>query len=310
MRMIRTQDPDFTLYEGDALQVLRGLEDGSVDMCCTSPPYWGLRNYGHHAQLGLEDTPNEYVANMVCVFRQVRRVLRDDGTLWLNLGDSYLAKNLVGIPWRVAFALQQDGWFLRSDIIWSKPNPMPESVTDRPTKSHEYVFLLSKSSRYCFDVNAVREPHSDRALRDVGRTVVAEHVTAKHHSDLGDMHARYGTDVYRATLAKNGGVAGHPDGRNIRSVWEIATQSYSEAHFATFPPELVRRCILAGCPEGGTVLDPFGGAGTTALVARNLGRHSILIELNADYCALASERLQQQSLLALSPIKEKVASGC
>lgn len=308
MSSIHTQDADFTLHKGDCLDVLRGMPDASVDCCVTSPPYWGLRDYGVEGQLGLEATPDEYVARMVDVFREVRRVLVDSGTCWLNLGDSYnsaasnqrneliggwdagmgrastvdkslKAKDLIGVPWRVAFALQADGWWLRSDIIWSKPNPMPESVTDRPTKAHEYVFLLTKSARYFFDQEAVREPHSP----DGRRKTIHDHRTDDSHENYDNVG--------------NGNERWPNGGRNVRSVWEIATQPYAEAHFATFPQELPRRCIAAGCPKDGTVLDPFMGSGTTALVARNLGRRSVGIELNADYCDLAARRLGQQSLL-------------
>jgi len=329
------EDSDFTLWNGDALDVLRGLPEGSVNCAVTSPPYWGLRDYGHDGQLGLESTPDEYVASLVAVFAEVRRVLTDDGTLWLNLGDSYAGhnasgfragnevknggvsnkngvgyvdghkpKDLVGIPWRVAFALQGDGWYLRSDIIWAKPNPMPESVTDRPTKAHEYVFLLSKQPRYWFDQEAVRES-AVGPDRGPGMT---RGVNGPHALQAGlDRRARRTALVPNQT--KNGvgtqglgsetfGHYSQDGGRNVRSVWEIATQPYSEGHFAVFPEELARRCILAGCPEGGTVLDPFGGSGTTALVARRHGRSSVLIELNPEYCALAARRLSQLSLLA------------
>jgi len=275
-----------------------------------------------------------YVCEMVAVFREVRRVLREDGVLFLNLGDSYYhaipsgpqgktgdrairtftaagaggqrvqaqcttgggwsqslkPKDLVGIPWRVAFALQADGWYLRQDIIWHKPNPMPESVTDRCTKSHEYLFLLTKSARYYYDADAVREPHSDRALRDVGKNLPARTKAAKHHADKNDMHGRYGADTYAETLERNGGVAGHPNGRNRRSVWTIATKPYSGAHFATFPPALILPCIMAGCPAGGTVLDPFGGSGTTGVVASGNGRRAVLVELNPEYAKLAQDR--------------------
>ncbi len=442
-------DPDFELHVGDVREVLASLPAGSVDCCVTSPPYWGLRDYGTgswaggdpdcdhmqkvggtgastlgaasggndmsdaarerattrsyvayagvcgkcgaartDSQIGLEATPELFVAEIVSVFREVRRVLADHGTLWLNLGDSYVAgasgnsapfrngkayngnsrgisvdalkpKDLVGIPWRVAFALQADGWYLRSDIIWAKPNPMPESVTDRPTKSHEYVFLLSKQPRYFFDQEAVREPHSP----DGRMKVIHDHAVNGSHENYANM----GTAQERWP---NGG-------RNIRSVWEIATQPYPEAHFATFPEALPERCIKAGCPERvcgtcgkaserivergelvagpsarnhknaytwsrpdarteldasdmstaralgghipghayenettgwsdcghdnwrtGTVLDPFMGSGTTALVARRLGRKSIGVELNPEYAQLCARRLQQLSLLA------------
>lgn len=294
---------------GDVRERLADLPDESVHCVVTSPPYWGLRDYGVAGQIGLEATPTEYVETMVGVFREVRRVLRSDGTLWMNLGDSYAAttkgsgghnekqdsnvgswmadrkwripegikpKDLVGIPWRVAFALQADGWWLRQDIIWSKPNPMPESVTDRCTKAHEYLFLLSKSERYHFDAATIAEPSAypgdNRALRTDTRK------------------------AYVPLCADNGSRArtGNPTGenRNRRSVWTVATQPYSEAHFATFPPALIEPCILAGCPEGGTVIDPFGGAGTTGLVADRLRRNAILIELNPDYAAMARRRIE------------------
>jgi DNA modification methylase len=292
---------------GDSRERLRELPDQSVNCCVTSPPYFGLRDYGMDGQMGLEATPDAFVAGMVELFREVRRVLRDDGTLWLNLGDSYAAsgmggnptesahrkqatnsgslihgrkapdgskpKDLIGIPWRVALALQADGWYLRQDIIWSKPNPMPESVTDRCTKAHEYIFMLSKSARYYFDAEAIAEP--------VAREFWNESVGPAY------MTKRDG----RADGGKRQG-AGPMDGtRNKRSVWTVASQPFSGAHFATFPPALIEPCILAGCPKGGTVLDCFGGAGTTGLVADRLGRDAILIELNPEYAALAQDRL-------------------
>jgi len=310
---------DCTLHLGDALTVLQSLPTSSVHCCITSPPYWGLRDYGVAGQLGLEPSPAEYVANMVAVFREVRRVLRDDGTLWLNLGDSYSApngrsgghtydskgpqsqlahmteaqdagikkdfssipaKNLIGIPWRVAFALQADGWYLRQDIIWAKPNPMPESVTDRCTKAHEYLFLLAKNERYYFNADAIAE----RAI-NAGR-VVAYDGSQKNCETADDPH--FATRITSDRLVA--------DTRNKRSVWTVATQPYSEAHFATFPPKLIEPCVLAGCPTGGTVLDCFGGAGTTGFVAQQLGRKSILIELNPDYHPMIVSRLRQDSL--------------
>ena len=231
-----------------------------------------LQQYFEPVEIGLEPTPDEYVAALVAVFREVRRVLRDDGTVWLNLGDSYASgKNLIGIPWRMAFALQADGWYLRQDIIWHKPNPMPESVTDRCTKAHEYMFLLSKSARYFYDAEAVKE--NKDALPDVRKR--------------------------SSTFAKQGQVGGHHKGaeelsiigRNRRSVWTIATQPYSGAHFATFPPKLIEPCVLAGSREGDTVLDPFGGSGTTAGVALKHKRRAILCELNPEYAALIDERV-------------------
>ena len=301
---------------GDVRETLPTLPDASVQCCVTSPPYFGLRDYGHAGQIGLEPTPDEYVAQMVAVFREVRRVLREDGTLWLNLGDSYAAqggahggrednqrgvgakrlhmegagdqmarrapsgvkpKDLLGIPWRVAFALQSDGWYLRSDIIWHKPNPMPESVTDRPTKAHEYVFLLTKSARYYYDAAAIAEQSEqpDRVRSD--RIGGASHHERQQHSEGGLF---LGAQV-----------------RNARSVWPIATQPFKGAHFATMPPALAERCIKAGTKVGDMVLDPFGGAGTTGLVADRLGRDATLIECNPTYAALARERIESDSPL-------------
>ena len=284
------------------------LKDESVNCCVTSPPYWGLRDYGTPGQIGLEPTPELYVATMVDVFREVRRVLKADGTLWLNLGDSYVSgsgtqvpdskatvrrpgnpgknggvsnrygqgviglapKNLVGIPWRVAFALQADGWWLRSDIIWAKPNPMPESVTDRPTKSHEYLFLLAKSERYYYDAGAIAERSTH-----AGKVVT-----------LGEKSLSRGQAAGANVAASGNGTASSvvvTETRNSRSVWTIPTTPYPGAHFATFPPELARRCILAGCPPGGIVLDPFVGSGTTVMVARQLGREGIGVDINPKY---------------------------
>jgi len=358
------------ILQGDCRETLKTLPDASVHCCVTSPPYFGLRDYGTAAwiggdsncdhkqgrsgagradgvvdersqrnrdgvgsmggncrkcgairvdsQIGLEESPDAFVQQMVSVFREVRRVLRDDGTLWLNLGDSYAAqrggthqpaetlaggkngktqqganvnrdrhdgynptrfasriglkhKDLIGIPWRVAFALQADGWYLRQDIIWHKPNPMPESVTDRCTKAHEYIFLLSKSARYFFDSNAMQEPSAqpDRSRND--RFGGNKYVEGVKHSDGSQFT---GSET-----------------RNRRSVWTVNTKPYRHAHFATFPPELIRPCILAGCPIGGTVLDPFGGSGTTGQVAMEEGRNAILCELNEDYVGLIRKRI-------------------
>jgi len=389
------------LHIGDCRAVLATLPDASVHCVVTSPPYWGLRDYGtatweggdpacshegnerwyteqtaatssagafsqpgqanidrlkkgrwrekgsctkcgaihSDAQLGLEPDFNAYVANMVAVFREVRRVLRDDGTLWLNLGDSYAAqrggtnmpaetlaggingkgdsdthrgrlggpfdfektrhanrqahrdarsqglkhKDLCGIPWRVAFALQADGWYLRQDIIWSKPNPMPESVTDRCTKAHEYLFLLSKRERYYYDADAIAE---DVKPWNEGK-IIGYDGTQKNCETIGD--PRF------ATRITSDRVVGSK--RNKRSVWEVTTQPFSEAHFATFPPALIEPCIKAGCPVGGTVLDPFGGAGTTGLVADRLQRNAVLIELNPTYAAMSSNRIKDDAPL-------------
>lgn len=293
---------------GDCREALRALPDCfRVNCCVTSPPYFGLRDYGHADQIGLERTPEEYVATLVSVFREVRRVLSDDGTVFLNLGDSYFGggrggggsadrkigkgvsglayphfttaslkpKDLIGIPWRVAFALQADGWYLRSDIIWHKPNPMPESVTDRPTKSHEYVFLLAKSERYYYDAEAIKEPATDTG-RINGRDGRDEAPEARPPGSNPRTLARLD---YSAT------------GRNKRTVWTVPTSPFKGAHFATFPPALIEPCILAGCPEGGTVLDPFGGAGTTGLVADRLQRNALLIEINPEYAEMAKARI-------------------
>jgi DNA modification methylase len=309
-----THDGAAKILIGDCLEVLKTLEDGSVNCCVTSPPYWGMRDYGVDGQLGLEPTPDEFVAKMVDVFREVRRVLRDDGTLWLNLGDSYAGgnrggqgdastigqgsrqqnestvgggavlglkpKDLVGIPWRVAFALQADGWWLRQDIIWHKPNPMPESVRDRCTKAHEYIFLLSKSRKYYYDAEAIAEPfQTDPKERYEERARICG------RGNQGAAAAR-GND-----RDNSGGFPAPSTGRNRRSVWTVTTKPYPEAHFATYPPKLIEPCILAGCPEDGMVLDPFGGSGTTAAVALKHGRRATIIELNPGYGQLAIERI-------------------
>jgi len=254
------------IYEGDCRQILSDLAEQSINCCITSPPYFGLRDYGNDDQIGLEQTPDEFVEALVGVFREVKRVLRDDGTVWLNLGDSYINKNLVGIPWRVAFALQADGWYLRQDIIWSKPNPMPESAKDRCTKAHEYIFLLSKSPKYYFDNEHIKE-ETDK---------------------IGGKPRQFGATKQQGTMRQDIGETFIDNGlRNKRSVWTVSPKPFSEAHFAVYPPELIRPCILAGCPEGGTVLDPFGGSGTTGVVADRLGRNAILTELNPDYIDIA-----------------------
>ena len=395
----------------NARDALAAMPEGSVHACITSPPYWGLRDYGlepvvwgdadcehewgeqiqgrsqsgsldgstldgappgherrpewssafcrrcsaWRGSLGLEPTPELYVEHIVQVMREVRRVLRDDGTLWCNLGDAYASgtgrgyprdymdggavtapqmmnstprfnikecglkpKDLVGIPWRVAFALQADGWWLRSDIIWSKPNPMPESVTDRPTRSHEYLFLLSKSARYFYDADAIREPLTESSIarisqptfdqqnggpKDYAKTGVNRHRSARKAleglaaSHKGSHFDRGKTAQHQLGRASANERHDNPAGRNKRSVWEIATQPYPGAHFAVFPEKLVEPCILAGCPERGTVLDPFAGSGTVGLVAERLGRHSVLIDASEDYCRMARERTAQMGLM-------------
>jgi DNA modification methylase len=274
------------IFTGDSLAVLKSLKNESVQTCVTSPPYFGLRDYGMKKQMGLEETPDAYVANMVVLFRQVKRVLRDNGTLWLNLGDSYgKGKQLLGIPWRVAFALQADGWYLRQDIIWAKPNPMPESVTDRCTKAHEYIFLLSKSPKYYFDSVSMQEPAVSRAT---GAAASFKRSGSKREQTIP--RQRYGTHrPDREDVAYN-------KTRNRRSVWTIATRPYKGAHFATFPPALIEPCILAGAPKDGIVLDPFFGSGTTGAVAKSLGRQYIGIDLNPAYVTLAKERLASVQL--------------
>jgi DNA modification methylase len=305
---------------GDVRQRLQELPDGSVQCVVTSPPYWGLRDYGHEGQIGLEQTPDEYVAELVAVFREVRRVLADDGTLWLNLGDSYKPsgngstkkgfnerhfgkkfatdkqgaaeghvdrsnlradslkpKDLVGIPWRVAFALQADGWWLRQDIIWAKPNPMPESVTDRCTKAHEYVFLLTKSAQYFYDAAAVAEEiTSDRAPSRKAKS-----------SGVGHLQLRPAGTPYD----------GKGETRNRRSVWTVSTQPYAGAHFAVMPMTLVEPCILAGSERLDTVLDPFCGSGTVGVVALRNQRRFIGIELNKEYADLADRRIYEDGPL-------------
>jgi DNA modification methylase len=268
-------------------------EGMKAQTCVTSPPYFGLRDYGHEGQIGLEQTPEQYIAAMVEVFRCVRDVLADDGTLWLNLGDSYgPGKQLLGVPWRVALALQADGWVLRQDIIWHKPNPMPESVRDRCTKAHEYLFLLSKSDRYFFDSEAMKEPaaYPPGTREDVKKGGFK----SKYAGDV----ARIGDESFRAIR----------EFRNKRSVWSVPTRPYKGAHFATFPPALIEPCILAGSRPGDVVLDPFMGSGTTAAVALQHGRQYIGCELNQDYGALQAERIGN----AVGPLfaQQKEASPC
>ena len=299
---------------GDCRDTMRRWKEQGIkaQTCVTSPPYFGLRDYGHEGQIGLEETPEQYIAAMVEVFRCVWDVLEDDGTLWLNIGDSYATgtkadrqqstnpgvganrpeaqnsvgrignpsgcktKDLIGIPWMLAFALRADGWYLRQDIIWHKPNPMPESVRDRCTKAHEYIFLMSKSQKYYYDADSIKDPvKQDWGTRD--RT------DGKYHNEGSGLQPHSG-------LEKSYEMA------NKRSVWTVNTKPYKGAHFAVFPQELIEPCILAGAPEGGIVLDPFMGSGTTAQVAQNLGRAYLGCELNAEYAPLQAERTKQFSL--------------
>jgi DNA modification methylase len=396
------------IVQGHALDALRGMEAESVQCCVTSPPYWGLRDYGtepmvwggdpvcphrwgdevmagegyssgnkrkwqHGASreadpsnwegktsqgvpcslcgawrghLGLEPTPELYVAHIVEIFREVWKVLRKDGTLWLNLGDCYAAagysrqdntggakrldggkqkhtsvppglkpKDLVGVPWRVAFALQADSWWLRSDIVWSKPNPMPESVTDRPTRAHEYIFLMTKSARYFYDADAIKEGLAESSIQRISQPNFEnqtggpkdygpesnrssrkslENLKKRHDKKRGHVREHSGFIDSWDGKSKKEQVS---DGRNKRTVWTVATQPFPDAHFATFPPKLIEPCILAGCPEGGLVLDPFGGSGTVGLVADRLGREAVLIELNPEYCEMAKRRIESDAPL-------------
>lgn len=358
----------FAIHTGDCRELLRTMADRSVHCCVTSPPYFGLRDYGMppvqwpeiefspfaglpqlrisavECCLGMEPDQWDFVGHMVSVFREVRRVLRDDGTLWLNLGDSYAgnggaygelsstlqgskqsgrmgavrkekrgegikSKDLIGIPWRVAFALQADGWYLRQDIIWSKPNPMPESVRDRCTKAHEYLFLLSKGPRYYFDQDAIAEHASGQIPGNVAPQSVPGERDGRNANLRNGLHEyanrqRSKRNSFARETKQSAGKHGQKpqhrperddvnyDGkRNKRSVWTVSTKPFKEAHFATFPPALIEPCILAGCPAGGVVLDPFGGAGTTAVVAERLGRDSLLLEMNPEYAAIAQRRL-------------------
>ena len=308
-----------TILCGDALDVLRALPDGCVNMAVTSPPYYGLRNYGVTGQIGLEPTPSEYVSRLVTVFRELRRVLKPDGTLWLNIADSYAGsgkgasadtgraskqrylytpddpavhipktwdgvkpKDMIGIPWMLALALRSDGWFLRSDIIWQKVNALPHSVKDRPVSSYEHIFLLAKSKSYYFDYKALEEPMKEsskaRYKRNFGGNKYAEGAPGQTAQTINK------------PKDKNAPIS---DTRRGRDIWSFPTSPYRGAHFAAYPIELARRCILAGCPEGGVVLDPFFGSGTTGAAALTLGRRYIGIELNPEYIPLAEERLKQ-----------------
>jgi DNA modification methylase len=338
----------YRILEGDAMEMLRTLPDENVQCCITSPPYWGLRDYKVESQIGLEKTPEEYIAKMVAVFHEVWRVLRNDGTLWLNIGDSYAndgkwggstggkhvsalngepigcgkrntglkPKDLVGIPWMLAFALRADGWYLRQDIIWAKPNPMPESVTDRCTKSHEYLFLLAKSQRYYYDQEAIKEPAAESSLQrwdqDIENQSGSDRVPGKTNGPMKAVGGRAAGNKTHKTVAEYERsdseehrtaagllkIANTPyPMRNKRSVWTITTQPYREAHFATFPEALVEPCILAGSKPDDTVLDCYMGSGTTGAVALRHGRNFIGIDLNPAYVVMARERIENDAPL-------------
>jgi DNA modification methylase len=273
---------DARILVGDAVARMRELPDGIARTCVTSPPYWGLRDYGNDGQLGLESTPQEFVENLCKVFDEVWRVLADDGTLWVNLGDTYVEKSLAGIPWRFAFAMQDRGWYLRNDIIWAKPNPMPEGATDRCTRSHEYVFLLTKNSRYYFDSKAIRETSSD---------VKGSEQRYKSAFNVGDKHE---AGVYSPKGQKHtAGMKTFDGKRNRRSVWTVTTVSFKGAHSAVYPPALIEPCVKAGSAEGDTVLDPFSGSGTTGEVALKLGRNYVGCEINPDYAQLSEKRISE-----------------
>lgn len=325
----------------DVLEGLKSLSDCSVQCCVTSPPYFGLRDYGHKGQLGLEDTPEEYIEKMVQVFEEVRRVLKKDGTLWLNIGDSYAGggggsghnaetknlgrntssygsvksngktyglkkKDLIGIPWMLAFALRSHGWYLRQDIIWNKPNPMPESVTDRCTKSHEYIFLMTKKEKYYYNAEAIKTKIKDASIERMGRGISDNHKNIngapgqpphsimqprKNYRHRGD--GDKGLTDHKGNFDKHGNLIGNGMA-NKKSVWTVTTMPYKDAHFATFPEILIVDCIKAGSKEGDLILDPFMGAGTTALVASKLGRSYIGFELSEKYVKIANKRLRKE----------------
>lgn len=313
------------IHQSDALTFLRTVESCTVNTCITSPPYWQLRDYGMDGQIGLEDTPEQYIEKMVGVFREVRRVLRDDGTLWVNIGDSYARsemtphggqlanrdmtkmsgarrsnkdsglkrKDLVGIPWMLAFALRADGWYLRQDIIWHKPNPMPEAVTDRCTKSHEYIFLLSKQEKYYFDAQSIKtqaKPHSPNGSHFSDGTKTTTMIRQRSGNKERKPASARGVPE-GSTSNVCGSFPWEGDTANKRDVWTVQTKPFKEAHFATFPQELVIDMVKAGCPGGGIVLDPFFGSGTTGIVARKLNRNFIGIELNPEYIEIANKRM-------------------
>ena len=322
------------IITADALQGLKTIETASVDTCITSPPYYMLRNYGAEGQIGLEPTPDAYIGRLVEVFHEVRRTLRDDGTLWIVIGDSYAGsskggsagsiqdnnrgghsvrrtltpavngikpKDLIGVPWMLAFALRADGWYLRQDIIWSKPNSLPESVMDRCTKSHEYIFLLSKSREYYYDAEAISEPAAVSTLKRIGQDLEHQRGSDRQPGRGKPMKAappRYGGKKYTVNpevffRTKSGNAYVYKPYRNKRSVWTVTVKPFKEAHFATYPIDLIEPCVLAGSRRGGTVLDPFMGSGTTGVAAMRHGREFVGIDINPVYCEIAERRISR-----------------
>lgn len=315
----------------DCIDGLKEIPDGSIHCCVTSPPYFNLRDYRTQGQIGMERTPEEYIEKLVRVFREVRRVLRQDGTLWVNIGDSYATssgpqpptntrnkcghtskavpagykkKDLIGIPWMLAFALRADGWYLRQDIIWQKPNCMPESVKDRCTKCHEHIFLLSKSPQYYFDAEAISEPVAESTIKRCLQDIESQKGSDRQPNRGGrPMTAalprfggnKYGADASPETRTKSGREYTPKPRRNKRDVWTVSTRGFKGAHFAVFPPDLVRPCILAGAPAGGLVLDPFFGSGTVGVVALQEGRNFIGTEINPEYVNIALDRLRKET---------------
>ena len=276
-----------SIIHGDATQILNQLPASSVDCIVTSPPYYMQRDYKMPLQIGNEVSPAEYVGSLRNVFAECHRVLKESGTMWLNIGDKYCDGQLLGMPWRLALALKDDGWLLRSDIIWHKSNAMPSSVKNRPTTDHEYIFLFAKSSNYYYDIDSIREPH----------------ITLTPDSQMRGGRNHFGKRDGTPEKGKNGGDANlhnsrwdqafHPKGRNRRTVWKIPLSKFRGVHFAVFPEKLVEICVQAGCPPAGLVLDPFVGSGTSAVVAQRLGRKFIGIDNNPEYCAMARERVKQ-----------------